>query len=190
MMPDETSHDAICELLPWYVNETLDDSDRRRVAAHLSACKDGRDDVAALAAVQRALRSDGVEAIVPKTDPRALLAGVSRDGSAPRRRSRLVLPLVAAAAGIAATAIAFYALHRPAAPENQLFQTATSAADSSRADYILKVDFSESVWTTRRPTSSGSGSSSLTSQRSRTSKTGCGRYRASTRRPSWQSRSR
>jgi len=144
-MPDATSHDQIRELLPWFVNDTLDEPERRRVAAHLPGCRVCRDDLAALTAVRQALLVDGVEPIVPSTDPLQLIGGEPRESPSRQRRGLPLWPLAAAAAGITAVIIATQADLFPGVVENRQFETATSTGAMAEAGYILKIEFSISL---------------------------------------------
>lgn len=42
---DASAHQAVSELLPWYAMETLDESDRLRVDAHLAGCAQCREEL-------------------------------------------------------------------------------------------------------------------------------------------------
>ncbi len=148
--PDSRStsitHRRLRELLPWFVNETLSDTERQRVARHLHDCEVCRGDVEILAAAKRAVVAGGVEPIVPPADPDALLSGAAR-GSPETRRRGLPAPAMAAAA-IAAVAIIVFALSADrisTAPDNRQFETATSAEAATEAGYMLRVEFSDAV---------------------------------------------
>lgn len=61
MRPDpgkagSSSHESCLELLPWYLNETLDASERLAVEAHLEDCAECRDEVVFLETLQSSAR--------------------------------------------------------------------------------------------------------------------------------------
>ena len=67
-------HEAITELLPWYVNETLDGNEREQVRDHLRVCSSCRDDVAMLEQLGNVVRRNSPSPLVPAAQPDELLA--------------------------------------------------------------------------------------------------------------------
>jgi anti-sigma factor RsiW len=61
---NESEHASIWELLPWYLNDTLTELDRKRVDLHLTACAACRDEMAIERRIhERVARNDTVEHI-------------------------------------------------------------------------------------------------------------------------------
>lgn len=61
---NESEHAGIWELLPWYLNDTLSELDRKRVDLHLTACAACRDEMAVERSIhERVARNDTVEHI-------------------------------------------------------------------------------------------------------------------------------
>lgn len=63
-MPDPR-HDEINALIPWYVNETLQDTERQMVETHLTGCATCRQDVQGLRALAAVLQAEVPE---PRVD--------------------------------------------------------------------------------------------------------------------------
>ena len=132
-------HVELAELLPWFVNGTLDETERRVVQRHIEECAECREDVEMFAAAQRAVRNESPAPLVPAPNRERLVAALD---NAARRPGRRPGPWIAAAATIAAVAItiAWQAGSRPAATP-ALFETATSPPVSQPINYVLEVQF-------------------------------------------------
>lgn len=132
-------HEALVELLPWYVNGTLDETERGLVQRHVEACAECREDVEMLAAAQRGIRNESPAPLVPAPNTERLLAAL--DGT-DRRSVLRTWPLIAAAAAVAAIAIAaaWQLAPRPATAPT-LFETLTSPAIDRSINYVLEVQF-------------------------------------------------
>ena len=64
------NHHEIIELLPWYVNATLDQGERDLVATHLEGCGECANEVRSLTAIRKAVIAAGDQA--PEPSPRLL----------------------------------------------------------------------------------------------------------------------
>lgn len=132
-------HEELAALLPWYVNETLDDAERSRVQRHVEQCAACRESVDMLSEVRRAVRSGSPAPLVPQPDTERLLAELDA-GDRPAVRS--YLPWIAAAATVAAVAIAvtWQLAPRPADPP-AMFETLTSTGADASINYVLEIRF-------------------------------------------------
>jgi hypothetical protein len=63
-------HQEIIELLPWYVNATLDQQERDLVASHLEGCSECAKEVRSLTAIRKAVIAAGDQA--PEPSPRLM----------------------------------------------------------------------------------------------------------------------
>jgi hypothetical protein len=85
---DERLHQRIRELLPWYANGTLGETERRTVEEHAAQCARCREEVQACRQLGEAVRRTAVES--PTPHPARLSRLMSRldeaDGSSPRAR--------------------------------------------------------------------------------------------------------
>ena len=128
---NESEHASIWELLPWYLNDTLTELDRKRVDAHLTACAACRDEMAIERRIhERVASSDTVEhmatpslrrlqeridGLATATSPVAERAPRLPPHSANRRGLRRVFTwqgLMAASVAILAAALIVTATHR------------------------------------------------------------------------------
>lgn len=137
-----TTHDYVNERLPWYVNGTLSEEERVRVAAHVEECPVCRDDLALCREMSRAVRSDGAVPIPPAASADALLQQIERQAS-PRW-----LPDWRVAAGIAVIAFAAaLALlqYVGSEPPNQQFRTVTQETSAATVDYVFQLQFAAST---------------------------------------------
>lgn len=134
------NHEALVELLPWYVNESLDETERTHVALHIDQCAECRESVDILAEVRHAMRSGSPAPLVPQPDAENLLAALDRDD---RGASRRTWQWFATAAAITAVAVvvAWQLGPRPT-PSPVLFETLTSTTSDRSINYVLEVRFS------------------------------------------------
>jgi hypothetical protein len=111
----ETSHLALQEMLPWYVNQTLSTEQQALVGEHLRGCAQCRQDVA----WQRTLAEDAPAAPAGVDMERALARMMPRiDALAPPRRpaSRSWMPWALALQGCAIAALAVVVIAPATAP--------------------------------------------------------------------------
>lgn len=132
-------HEELAALLPWYVNETLDESERTRVQRHVEQCHVCRENVDLLSEVQRAVRSGSPAPLVPRPNTERLLSALD---ASDRPAVRRTLPWIAAAATVAAVAmaVAWQLAPRPADPP-AMFETLTSAGADRSINYVLEIRF-------------------------------------------------
>lgn len=133
-------HDSIIELLPWYVNGTLDEREQSIVRRHIDECPGCREDVDALSRVQQAVRTETPSPLVPPPRVDALLDAVDGTGQAERRRE--AWPLLAAAAAVVFVAViaAFLLSPRFLEPESPLrFETVISPDATGVIDYVIEL---------------------------------------------------
>ncbi|MFL5274381.1 MAG: zf-HC2 domain-containing protein, partial [Anaeromyxobacteraceae bacterium] len=89
-----SDHDAVAELLPWYVNATLGRDEAARVEEHLPACAACREDLArcrALALATRAASSEERWAPSPRHFARVLARVDAAERARPGARGRALL---------------------------------------------------------------------------------------------------
>lgn len=121
------AHRACFERLPWLANETLGQSERASIAAHLEFCRDCQQELAAQQRLRAAIRAEDAVVLAPQASLQKLMKRIDEDCSpaplttqtrAPR------WPRWAAAASITAIALAALLAPQFTAPS---FETLTSA---------------------------------------------------------------
>jgi len=144
-------HDAIVQLLPWYVNDTLDEFESDLVRIHIDHCEECRSNIRLLSQVQQVVRTDSPAPLVPAPRLEKLLDAIDspeQDSSSGRR-----WPLFAAVASIvvvvAVTALLLGQPGTDSASPTQ-FQTATSTAINDSIDYVIELQFTPETDATAR----------------------------------------
>lgn len=139
-------HATADELLPWYVNGTLDSGERDAVRRHLADCAACRDSVALLSTLDSALDRTAATPILPRPQPERLLARIDeadrRPGilrGLPPRAAWLAMAASVAAAALAGTWL--WLQPDPGAGPPVLFETVTSESTASAMDYVLELEF-------------------------------------------------
>ena len=140
--------DEARENIPWYVNGTLSAPAAAALREHIEGCSECQADLELHTEMRVSVLGRELTPMIPVTRAEDLI-GVSGNGldrQSPARRSSS--RLIAAAAGIAVLAVALVLALYPekdAEVSNQLFQTATSTGSSEGIDYVLQLQFEESV---------------------------------------------
>ncbi len=148
----QSNRDQCChksrEDIPWFLNGTLSSSAAGAVREHVKECSDCQADLEMHTDMRAVVRSGEVTPMVPATRAENII-GIGRNDQTkhspdPQPRFRLT----AIAAGIAILAVAlvlsFYP-DRGADETNQMFETATSAGSAGGIDYVMQVQFEDSV---------------------------------------------
>jgi Putative zinc-finger len=81
-------HQAISELIPWYVNDTLENGERERVAQHIAECPACAEEIARCRTIAAVVRSADMSDLNPSKERFArMMARIeSTDGSRPENR--------------------------------------------------------------------------------------------------------
>lgn len=134
-------HAAVDELLPWYVNRTLGSDERERVRLHLADCRECRDSVELLSAVEASLERTAATPMLPPRRPERLLARLDAEDTGGRYRG----PVALAASLLGAVALTGYWMTTDragdAGGEPVVFETATSDGGPASIDYVLDLQF-------------------------------------------------
>ena len=82
-------HQAVWELLPWYVNNTLKDLERRMVAHHISECQMCEEEAARCRTIADAVRGSEVAEWTPSSERVAqMMARIDAESAPAKRKSR------------------------------------------------------------------------------------------------------
>lgn len=140
----QIDHDRSEQLLPWYVNNTLDTGEREAVERHVEHCRDCQAAVAELSLLQSAVWRDPATPIVPEPDVAGLLESLDSRGTSPRRRPSH-WALAASMAAISVALLVYLALQGESPEVPARFETATSANRPAMMDYVLDLRFDDTV---------------------------------------------
>lgn len=141
----DARHDEFLEMLPWYVNGTLTEADRRSVQEHMDNCVECHESVDLLMLVQNTMRNDSPSPLVPEPRADGLLDLLDSADRPPQSKVRL---LGYAAAAIAAAIGLALMLTEPLSTvrdEPTVFQTATSPDAGEIIHYVIELRFSPGI---------------------------------------------
>ena len=139
------SHLQANELLPWYVNATLADDERRAVEEHLQNCADCRRDLEMLQMMQVAAQDSNTIPLVPDPDAMQLLEQLDARCGTTRTGRYVTGALVAAAAVAALSLFAFLEWQKDVPDAAQDYRTVFEAGSAHAAQYIFEIRFHEAV---------------------------------------------
>jgi hypothetical protein len=136
---------AVAELLPWYVNETLDEQERAFVRSHVESCEHCRQDVEFLARLGQAVRTESPSPLVPAPRSDELLAALDR--SERRISMRRRWPGLAAAALIllAVAGAILIAPWEPSVDSPTRYETATSSSADDVINFVVELEFGDGI---------------------------------------------
>jgi anti-sigma factor RsiW len=146
-------HHEISALMPWYVNDTLDDRDCQRVESHLDACTVCRDDLAAQRRIREAIEAQPSVDYMPMASLKRLQARLDAQQAnvpvsavtAPRRESSNAPVwrawMAASVAGVAIVAGLFAADHwlQMERSTQANFRTVTNSSPRPQGEVIRAV---------------------------------------------------
>jgi anti-sigma-K factor RskA len=153
---NSAEHHEVSALLPWYVNETLDERARQRVNAHVGVCADCREDLTAQQRICAAIEAQPAIDYMPVASLKRLQARLDAQAESLARAPPQEQPVqqppwrgwMAASIAVMAVAVALLAADRWAQVEARLiqpnYQTVTSAASRPPGEVIRAV-FSPSI---------------------------------------------
>lgn len=138
----ESAHEALVELLPWYVNGTLAGDEHDTVEKHIGNCVECLADVDMLSRVRHSIRNDSPAPLVPQPSAETLLAALDEaEGISP---GNTTWRWYAAAASVLVFFAAAWALFQPEATMDgrpAIYQTATSDDVGSPIRYVIELHF-------------------------------------------------
>lgn len=148
---NSAEHHEISALLPWYVNETLEERDRARVAAHIGLCTNCREDLAAQRRICAAIEAQPAIDYMPVASLKRLQARLDAQAEPasppvlPQRPTQRAVWRGSMAASIAvmAVAVALLAANRWAQVEAQRaqpnYRTVTTSVPRPHGEVIRAV---------------------------------------------------
>ena len=139
-------HGWVDRLLPWLVNNTLDDREYDRVRHHLDRCDACRQNVSLLSAMQASVRHATATPIVPPPRTGRLIDAIdSMDRKRAHVRTLATVALAASLAGVlvAVTLVLPDRQRTPTQPGR--YETTTSPTHRGSINYVLDVQFEPGI---------------------------------------------
>jgi anti-sigma factor RsiW len=149
---NSAEHHEVSALLPWYVNETLEEADRQRVAAHLGNCTICREDLAAQQRICEAIEAQPAIDYMPVASLKRLQARLDAQAESaaapapPQEQERATNRMpwrgwMAASIAAMAVAVALFAADRWVleARLQPNYHTVTSSAPRPQGEVIRAV---------------------------------------------------
>ncbi len=135
----------LCELLPWYVNETLDDKESHAMDQHLERCAACAQEITILRAVRESVRRESISVLVPKPDAEQFLAAANQHKH--QTALRKTAWVAAALAASVALIVAFLSWTQSDQIETTpaVYVTATDAGSGASFDYVLLISFVQGI---------------------------------------------
>ena len=137
--------EGLCELLPWYVNRTLNEAESRTMDRHLRHCQACAEELPVLCAVRESMHNESVAVLAPKPDAEQFLANATHHRFRPQLRTTAWLA-GAVAASIATLAVVLsWVQTDDSTTTPAVFETATNAGSGKTFDYVLLIAFDQEV---------------------------------------------
>jgi len=149
---NSAEHHEVSALIPWYINETLQERDRQRVEAHVGVCTVCREDLAAQQRICAAIEAQPAIDYMPVASLKRLQARLDAQAESaptpapPEEQYTNRLPWrgwMAASIAVMAVAVALLAADRWAQVEARLaqpnYQTVTTSAPRPQGEVIRAV---------------------------------------------------
>ena len=132
-------HEAIDLLLPWYVNGTLNETERGQVERHLEACEECRENLDFLGRVEQVARHQEPLPLVPQPDEERLLERLAPNEAGIGRSGSLRLSMAAAAVMVMVLAVTtlFVGLSHDTEPSR--FETVISPSAETTMQYVVEL---------------------------------------------------
>lgn len=147
----------LCELLPWYVNGTLTETERQKLEQHLQRCKACEQELPILGGLRRSMQDEPVTVLMPPPDTQGFLATLGEDERRGAVTRTTWLAAALAATILVATFIFYWAQSpNPSSPQPVQFETvfkddAVIAQVQGRTyDYVLLVALDENLDASQR----------------------------------------
>lgn len=135
-------HLEVSEMMPWFINGTLERSQASFVRKHLEVCAECRSDYSFLCSVSSAVNKSSPAPIVPKPPIDAFLAGLDANTQPRRPKYRYSAWAIAASFVVASVVAALYFADRLSGTDIPTrFDTATSVQSAVSMDYVLRIHF-------------------------------------------------
>lgn len=135
---------GLCEMLPWYVNGTLNDIEIQAIEKHLPNCKACASELPVLMSLQKSLGKETVAVLAPAPNVEKFLTQL--DNPFVRRfPSRATWIAGALAAGVAVIAVALNGFFTLKNTDSTPYHTATSVDSSASFDYVLHLSLDQRV---------------------------------------------
>ena len=151
MSTDSENHIEVRELLPWYVNGTLESDQEKIVRQHLEACIECSDDYAFLSNVDAAVNRASPAPIVPRPPIETFMARINAKQKVTGVRDNRALWAVAASLIAAILLTVFFRGDGTAVTGIPTrFETATSASTTKSMDYVLRIRFEDGMTVSER----------------------------------------
>ena len=140
-----TRTDELCELLPWYVSDTLEEAELHAMENHLRHCEECAEELPVLRAVQESVQSERISVLAPKPNAEQFLASVRRRNLWPHPSKIIwVAGAIAASVAVVALVLSWTQPGQPTATPS-IYQTVTSDAGDATIDYVLLISFDQQV---------------------------------------------
>jgi hypothetical protein len=137
--------DELCELLPWYVNNTLNEVELRAMRQHLHACESCAAEIPILRALQESVRPETVAVFAPKLNSEQFLALVGQSDSRQHWGKRAWFAAALAASVTLLVAVLNWAQVNESTSTPAIYQTATRAGSDAMFDYVMLISFEQSA---------------------------------------------
>jgi len=142
MSNDSDKHIEVNELLPWYVNGTLDGDTGTLVSQHLELCEECRDDHDFLCNIDSAVNKTSPAPIVPQPPVKAFLANLDAANTPAQKRDYRPMWAIAASVVVGILIVVATSDNIEFFGENpKRFETATSTDSTVSMDYVLRIRF-------------------------------------------------
>ena len=137
--------DELCELLPWYVNNTLNEVELHAMRQHLHACDSCAAEIPILRALQESVRRESVAVFAQKPNSEQFLALVGQSDSRQRWGKRAWFAAALAASVTLLVAVLNWAQVDESTITPVTYQTATRAGSDAMFDYVMLISFEQSA---------------------------------------------
>ncbi len=137
----DNAHEFSTELLPWLVNDTLNEAERERIQRHVDQCAECQRDVELLKEMQSGLQSAALSPLVATPHVDSLVTSIDMQDR--MQIEKFNVQKIAIAASIAMLFIAGVVLFNQRMLEsgNVQFETATTSDQVLEVDYVFNMQF-------------------------------------------------